>query len=54
MKERKNVSQRGRWFKVNLLVIPKRGGKSEQVFEYEFWSLEETNLWQRKMGKEAG
>jgi len=39
---------------VNLLVIPKRGGKSEQVFEHDFRSLEETNLWPRKMGKEVG
>jgi hypothetical protein len=46
--------QGGRRFKVNLLVIPKRGGKSEQVFEHDFWSLEETNLRQRRVGKEAG
>jgi hypothetical protein len=39
---------------VNLLVIPKRGEKSEQVFEHDFWSLEEIILWPRKMGKEVG
>jgi hypothetical protein len=44
----------GRGFKVNLLEIPKRGGKSEQVFEHDFWPPVEINLWPRKMGEEAG
>jgi hypothetical protein len=49
-----NVSKPGDRYRVNLLVIPKRGGKSEQVFEHDFRSVEETNLWPRRMGKEAG
>ena len=36
---------------MNLLLIPKGGGKGEQIFEHNFWPLEETNLWSRKMGK---
>jgi len=36
-----NVSKPGDRDRVNLLVIPKRGGKSEQVFEQDFWSLRE-------------
>jgi hypothetical protein len=46
--------QGGCRFKVNLLVIPERGRKSEQVFEHDFWSLGETNLWPRTVGIEAG
>ena len=38
---------------MNLLLIPKRGGKSEQVIEHDFWSVEERNLWPRKMGREV-
>ena len=38
---------------MNLLVISKRGEKSEGVFEYDFWSLKETNLRPRKMGREV-
>jgi hypothetical protein len=37
-----------------LAAIQKRRGKSEQVLEHDFWSLNETNLWQKKMGNEAG
>ena len=48
-----NVSKPGDRYRVNLLVIPKRGGKSEQVFEQDFWSVKETNLWPRKMGREV-
>jgi hypothetical protein len=33
---------------------PEKRGESEQVFEHAFWSVKITNLWPRKMGKEAG
>jgi hypothetical protein len=36
---RKNVSQRRCRFKVNLLAIPKGGGKSEQLFEHDLWGV---------------
>jgi hypothetical protein len=39
---------------VRLPVIPKRREEREQVFEHDFWSMKETNLWLRKMRKEAG
>ena len=34
-----------------LACNPEKGRKSEQVFEQDFWSLKETDLWQRKMEK---
>jgi hypothetical protein len=39
---------------VSFPVITKRREKREQVFEHGFWSMKETNLWLRKMGKETG
>ena len=50
----KYVRKRGCWFKVNSLVIPKRGRKKLAGFEPDFRSLKETNLWPRKMGREVG
>ena len=44
----------GRWCKVNLPLIPERERKSEQVFKLHFWQMKETNLWQKRMVKEAG
>ena len=46
-----NVSKPGDRYRVNLLVIPKRGGKSEQVFEPDFWSLRENKAMAEKDGK---
>jgi hypothetical protein len=37
-----------------LACNPENKEKREQVFEHGFWSLEEMNLWPRKMGKGAG
>jgi hypothetical protein len=44
----------GHCCRVNLLVIPKSGGKTELAFEHDTRSVEGMNLWLRKMGKEAG
>ena len=35
-----------------LACNPEKRGKSDPVFDHDFWSVEEANLWPRKMGRE--